>query len=283
MNAILSSLQHPSDYSRLSTDESSNDDESSLQEEFISIRLEEESDSADEYEGDSAHEQQKVEFSLTSSSKKPLHCHQQIRIKVGYDSDNSDDDYDIEANILLQQQQRQRNRQQRQQRQEKEETWRWIRRYIRKCDPPLIYTCPLTLQIMYDPVKDCCGHNFERDAICDWLDVHGSCPITKKPMDISELLPAADLQNRIERWRMDHPRCNDDVLLLMDTKDSELVYLERMLLPQEKKVVEIIKTSTMKRRNKVEQTKRMKWISYVCSFLLIFATIVSLKSLLLGR
>ncbi len=51
---------------------------------------------------------------------------------------------------------------------------------------PANYICPLTLQLMEDPVQDSCGHTFERRAILEWLDRsnhHESvCPISRKPL-----------------------------------------------------------------------------------------------------
>ncbi|OEU14587.1 hypothetical protein FRACYDRAFT_269613 [Fragilariopsis cylindrus CCMP1102] len=50
--------------------------------------------------------------------------------------------------------------------------------------PPQNYICPLTLQLMEDPVNDECGHTFERRAILDWLKTSGNgcCPLSRKPM-----------------------------------------------------------------------------------------------------
>jgi hypothetical protein len=66
--------------------------------------------------------------------------------------------------------------------------------------PPANYICPLTLQLMEDPVQDSCGHIFERRAILELLDrSSGSnsdsgnissnshsraavCPISRKPL-----------------------------------------------------------------------------------------------------
>ena len=51
---------------------------------------------------------------------------------------------------------------------------------------PANYICPLTLQLMEDPVQDSCGHTFERRAILEWLDRSNHheavCPISRKPL-----------------------------------------------------------------------------------------------------
>jgi len=106
--------------------------------------------------------------------------------------------------------------------------------------PPANYICPLTLQLMDDPVNDNCGHTFERRAILQWLDRSGRndksrnrweavCPISQKPLIplgcTSCSLPEHDnhmdtidssscydrvlkrntgLQSRIQEWKLEH-------------------------------------------------------------------------------
>jgi len=71
---------------------------------------------------------------------------------------------------------------------------------------PASFACPLTLQVMEDPVRDKCGHNFERKAITEWLQQHDSCcPISRKPLDGTtgndDLVPNHALAERIEKWK----------------------------------------------------------------------------------
>ena len=91
---------------------------------------------------------------------------------------------------------------------------------------PSTFICPLTLQIMEDPVQDNCGHTFERNAIIKLLEqsYEGVCPISQKPLvpicyrcvgNDSKTLPCDDydrifkrnesLQKRILEWKLDHP------------------------------------------------------------------------------
>ena len=69
---------------------------------------------------------------------------------------------------------------------------------------PASFACPLTLEVMEDPVRDKCGHNFERKAITEWLRQHDSCcPISRKPLDAGggDLIPNHALAERIEKWK----------------------------------------------------------------------------------
>ena len=91
---------------------------------------------------------------------------------------------------------------------------------------PSTFICPLTLQIMEDPVQDNCGHTFERNAIVQLLEQNyeGVCPISQKPLvpicyrcvgndsttllcdDYDRIFKRNDsLQKRILEWKLDHP------------------------------------------------------------------------------
>lgn len=57
-----------------------------------------------------------------------------------------------------------------------------------------ILICPITQQIMTDPVTDRDGNTYERSAITEWLRMHNTSPITRRHMTVAELVP-----NRIVR------------------------------------------------------------------------------------
>lgn len=65
--------------------------------------------------------------------------------------------------------------------------------------------CPLTLEIMDDPLMDRDGLNYERKAIVEWLNRgHTTCPLTRKPLSYRMLAPNAQLKLRIDHWRRQH-------------------------------------------------------------------------------
>lgn len=92
-------------------------------------------------------------------------------------------------------------------------------------DIPPNFICPLTLQIMEDPVQDTCGHTFERRAILNLFERSNNplCPISQKPLvpeyfdcdrtdssalfgDCERILKRNEaLQQRILEWKLDHP------------------------------------------------------------------------------
>jgi U-box domain len=68
--------------------------------------------------------------------------------------------------------------------------------------PPTRFLCPLTRNLMNDPVMTKDGINFERDAIVKWLNSspEGTCPVTTKPLSRNGLVSNSMLQREIEEW-----------------------------------------------------------------------------------
>uniref|UniRef100_A0A453K488 RING-type E3 ubiquitin transferase n=2 Tax=Triticinae TaxID=1648030 RepID=A0A453K488_AEGTS len=68
------------------------------------------------------------------------------------------------------------------------------------------FLCPLTKQIMRDPVTLESGATFEREAILKWFKESDSsgrslvCPITRKELSSTELNPSIALRNTIDEW-----------------------------------------------------------------------------------
>jgi hypothetical protein len=60
------------------------------------------------------------------------------------------------------------------------------------------YFCPLSLNLMLDPVITRYGHCFQRKAILDWLSQNNVCPITGKPLHTTDIFPCFALKEKIE-------------------------------------------------------------------------------------
>lgn len=65
---------------------------------------------------------------------------------------------------------------------------------------PNRFLCPITMEVMTDPVMSRNGHNFERAAITDWLKTNSHCPQTRDPMSAGDLSPNRALKEEIEEW-----------------------------------------------------------------------------------
>ena len=62
------------------------------------------------------------------------------------------------------------------------------------------FLCPITGEVMKDPVSDREGNTYERAAIEDWLRRNPTSPITRTPLDASSLAPNRALKNMIEEF-----------------------------------------------------------------------------------
>ncbi|KAG2706200.1 hypothetical protein I3843_05G083100 [Carya illinoinensis] len=66
---------------------------------------------------------------------------------------------------------------------------------------PHEFLCPITLEIMTDPVIVATGQTFERESIRKWLDSnHRTCPKTGQTLNHLSLAPNFALKNLIRQW-----------------------------------------------------------------------------------
>ncbi|KAL9236701.1 hypothetical protein vseg_011337 [Gypsophila vaccaria] len=79
---------------------------------------------------------------------------------------------------------------------------------------PDYFKCPISLEIMSDPVILSSGHTFDRGSIQRWIDAgHRTCPITKLPLpDPPTLIPNHALRSLISNYTPHHQlaRVNSD-------------------------------------------------------------------------
>jgi hypothetical protein len=69
---------------------------------------------------------------------------------------------------------------------------------------PSKFVCPLTLNVMTEPVMTKEGHSYERSAILTWLSKHNTSPLTREPLYISQIVPNCALKTQIQSWRELH-------------------------------------------------------------------------------
>lgn len=139
--------------------------------------------------------------------------------------------------------------------------------------PPPNYRCPLTLRLMADPVVDSCGHCFDRDAISNWLAFNSICPISRKPLSSSDLIPARTLHERIQHWHTLHGSFDSLDDLSLRFEPGTFSQIELMLLPQERKVLTLIKS---RQRMRAEQRSSMQFLWYAAAV----TTVTTLSCLL---
>jgi superfamily II RNA helicase len=94
------------------------------------------------------------------------------------------------------------------------------------------FLCPLTKQVMRDPVSIDSGVTFERDAILKYFNECLSsrrrlvCPVTKMELSNTELNPSIALRNTIDEWMNRNEVAKLDVArksLTSDSTESDMV------------------------------------------------------------
>jgi len=68
-------------------------------------------------------------------------------------------------------------------------------------DDPEEFCCPITQDLMEDPVIAEDGNTYERTAIVEWIDKHGDSPISREPLNKEILIINRALKNQIEQYK----------------------------------------------------------------------------------
>ena len=72
--------------------------------------------------------------------------------------------------------------------------------------PPVDFFCPITQEMMVDPVICADGHSYERAAISQWLSSHATSPKTNAQLEHTNLIPNHTLRGSIEQFREQQQR-----------------------------------------------------------------------------
>lgn len=67
---------------------------------------------------------------------------------------------------------------------------------------PPYFLCPISLDIMKDPVAICTGITYDRESIEKWIFSQNktTCPVTKQPLSDTDLTPNVTLRRLIQSW-----------------------------------------------------------------------------------
>lgn len=77
---------------------------------------------------------------------------------------------------------------------------------------PQEYICPLTLDVMSEPLLSKEGHNYEREAILSWIAEHGTSPLTREPLRPSQLVRNRILEAKIRFFLKQHGAVEETVV-----------------------------------------------------------------------
>jgi hypothetical protein len=65
---------------------------------------------------------------------------------------------------------------------------------------PQLFHCPLSLEVMEDPVVAADGYTYERSMIAAWLARNQRSPLTNEPVETTALFPNHSLRSAIREW-----------------------------------------------------------------------------------
>lgn len=68
-------------------------------------------------------------------------------------------------------------------------------------EPRPEFICPITYELMFEPVQCAFGHNYEREAIEKWYRDHNTSPVSGRAVPHKYLTPNIYLRNEICEWR----------------------------------------------------------------------------------
>lgn len=71
--------------------------------------------------------------------------------------------------------------------------------------PPDHFICPITFEVMQDPVICADGITYERAEITKWLEKHSTSPKTKDVLPNKTLIPNLALKAAIDKMKREHP------------------------------------------------------------------------------
>lgn len=93
---------------------------------------------------------------------------------------------------------------------------------------PLEYRCPITLEIMDDPVEMDDHITYEKEAIIQWLKEHDNeSPMTHQKIS-TNMKPNSEIKRKIQDFRNNNNKTNSDEqiqILVKDIQDKTLVLL----------------------------------------------------------
>ncbi|EOD05102.1 hypothetical protein EMIHUDRAFT_70129 [Emiliania huxleyi CCMP1516] len=72
-------------------------------------------------------------------------------------------------------------------------------------EPPDEFGCPITTELMSDPVMAADGQSYERSAIERWLATKSTSPMTGEALEYTHTFPNHLLRRQIRAWQEAHP------------------------------------------------------------------------------
>lgn len=91
--------------------------------------------------------------------------------------------------------------------------------------------CPITQELINDPVIGPSGNNYERDAIVKWLETNQSSPLTREPLSPDQLYPNKILKSYRRCQRNLMSVSISQMIYFLEKIDCDIDYEEMSILP----------------------------------------------------
>ncbi|KHN07831.1 U-box domain-containing protein 13 [Glycine soja] len=111
--------------------------------------------------------------------------------------------------------------------------------YLKLCPQSLVipdeFRCPISLELMKDPVIICTGQTYDRSCIKKWLEAgHRTCPMTQQILSTSILIPNHALYGLISSWceanGVEPPKRSGNLWLCKTTSDGSSEFIDLDIL-----------------------------------------------------
>jgi U-box domain len=100
-----------------------------------------------------------------------------------------------------------------------------------------LFTCPITHDLMMDPVIDREGNTYERNDVEQWIQQHGKSPLTRTPMSVDELYDNTTLfWVLVQEIQPRHHRNQKDEEIIQEWKRASTSSIVTGMVPPQRQV-----------------------------------------------
>ena len=126
--------------------------------------------------------------------------------------------------------------------------------YLDDARRPKEHFCPISLEVMRDPVIAADGITYERNAVNEWIRANGTSPITRERLSTANLTPNIAMRSIIRDWRPEEVASRRE-----DRGEDEVIIGKELVIEQQKLILERYKLKseirTLKERLEEEKQK----------------------------
>jgi hypothetical protein len=149
---------------------------------------------------------------------------------------------------------------------------------------PSEFLCPISMELMTDPVLCADGQTYDRKSIMQWLSSSNTSPITRQPLYSNQIYPNFALKSAMQRWQDEKKRAQahppSTPLLSYQMSSPHPFYTKPAKVPAQIKPPVRLQESPILIYESPEaqiqhQTRTVKLVLICCS-LIIFFVVISL-------